>query len=70
MEGRDDGILRCGGLSIHPHVVRTVLASAVAMTDYQVRQTHLGRVCLAEGRFVGGVASAYRESRTSQAVKE
>jgi phenylacetate-coenzyme A ligase PaaK-like adenylate-forming protein len=42
VEGRDDGILRYGDLSIHPHVVRTVLTSAAAVTDYQVRQTQRG----------------------------
>jgi phenylacetate-coenzyme A ligase PaaK-like adenylate-forming protein len=40
--GRDDGILRYGHLSIHPHAVRTVLAAAAAVTDYQVRQTQHG----------------------------
>jgi phenylacetate-coenzyme A ligase PaaK-like adenylate-forming protein len=42
VEGRDDGTLRYGHLGIHPHVVRTVLASAAAVTDYQVRQTQRG----------------------------
>jgi phenylacetate-coenzyme A ligase PaaK-like adenylate-forming protein len=42
VEGRDDGMLRYGHLSVHPHVVRTVLASAAAVTDYQVRQTQRG----------------------------
>jgi phenylacetate-coenzyme A ligase PaaK-like adenylate-forming protein len=42
VEGRDDGILRYGRHSIHPHAVRTVLASAAAVTDYQVRQTQAG----------------------------
>lgn len=42
VEGRDDGVLRYGDVSIHPHVVRTVLASSAAVTEYQVRQTEHG----------------------------
>ena len=42
VEGRDDGMLRYRDVSIHPHVIRTVLASAAAVTDYQVRQTQTG----------------------------
>jgi hypothetical protein len=39
VEGRDDGMLRYGDVSIHPHAVRTVLVSAAAVAEYQVRQT-------------------------------
>jgi phenylacetate-CoA ligase len=42
VQGRDDGILRYGDVNIHPHAIRTVLASAAAVTDYQVRQTPRG----------------------------
>jgi phenylacetate-coenzyme A ligase PaaK-like adenylate-forming protein len=42
VEGRDDGVLRYGDVSIHPHVVRTVLASSAPVTEYQVRQTERG----------------------------
>ncbi len=42
VEGRDDGMLRYGDVSIHPHSIRTVLVSAATVTDYQVRQTPHG----------------------------
>ena len=42
VEGRDDDMLRYGGVSIHPHAIRTVLVLAAAVAEYQVRQTPHG----------------------------
>ena len=42
VDGRDDDMLRFGDISIHPHAIRTVLVSAAAVTEYQVRQTQRG----------------------------
>jgi len=42
VEGRDDGMLRYGEVGIHPHAIATILVSAPAVTEYQVRQTPAG----------------------------
>jgi phenylacetate-CoA ligase len=42
VEGRDDGMLRYGDVSIHPHAIRTILASDAGVTQYQVCQTQHG----------------------------
>ena len=42
VQGRDDGILRYGDVNIHAHAIRSVLVSAHAVTEYQVRQTGRG----------------------------
>jgi phenylacetate-CoA ligase len=42
VDGRGDGILRYGDVRIHPHAIRTVLVSAAAVAEYQVRQTPRG----------------------------
>ena len=38
VSGRSDAALRFGALAVHPFVVRTVLAAASGVVDYQVRQ--------------------------------
>ena len=67
VEGRDDGMLRFGDVGIHPHAIRTVLASAAAVTEYQVRQTPRGidvavvaRDGLDHARLTAGLASSLR----------
>jgi len=42
VEGRDDGMLRYGGVGIHALAVDAVLASPAPVTEYQVRQTERG----------------------------
>ena len=42
VEGRDESMLRYGDVSIHPHAIATILVSAPAVTEYQVRQTQTG----------------------------
>ena len=42
VDGRDDGMLAYGDVSIHPHAIRSVLVSAPGVTEYQVRQTRRG----------------------------
>jgi phenylacetate-CoA ligase len=42
VNGRDDGMLRYGDVSIDPHAIATILVSAAAVTEYQVRQTQAG----------------------------
>ena len=42
VEGRDDGMLRYGRVSIHAHAIGAVLASSAPVTEYQVRQTERG----------------------------
>ena len=42
VEGRDDGLFCYRRVSVHPHAIRTVLASCAAVTEYQVRQTEHG----------------------------
>lgn len=42
VEGRADDVFRFGRLTLHPLVVRSVLAHAPEVTDYRVRQTPAG----------------------------
>ncbi len=42
VEGRQDGILRYGEVTVHPHAIRSVLVSAGTVTEYQVHQTEHG----------------------------
>ena len=42
VQGRDDGMLRYGGVGIHAHAVDAVLASPAPVIEYQVRQTERG----------------------------
>jgi phenylacetate-coenzyme A ligase PaaK-like adenylate-forming protein len=42
VQGRSDEVLRFGGVSIHPIVIRHVLVQTPAVTEYQVRQAATG----------------------------
>jgi phenylacetate-coenzyme A ligase PaaK-like adenylate-forming protein len=42
VEGRSDDVLRFGGVSVHPLVIRSVLVHAPEVVDYRVRQTARG----------------------------
>ena len=42
IEGRADDVFRYGSLAVHPHVIRSALATAGTVCEYQVRQTDDG----------------------------
>ncbi len=42
VRGRADEVLRYPGVTLHPHVIRSVLVASPQIADYQVRQTHEG----------------------------
>ncbi|HST55436.1 MAG TPA: hypothetical protein VLJ42_06020 [Solirubrobacteraceae bacterium] len=43
IEGRNDDVFTyAGGLAVHPHVFRSVLAQVAAISEYQVHQTAVG----------------------------
>jgi phenylacetate-CoA ligase len=51
VEGRADEPFRYGRLEVHPHVLRSALVTALAVREYQVRQTDRGVdvCCVADG---------------------
>jgi phenylacetate-coenzyme A ligase PaaK-like adenylate-forming protein len=42
VEGRSDDVLHFRGVDVHPHVIRSVLATTPEVIDFQVRQTGSG----------------------------
>ena len=42
IDGRADEVFRYGGVAVHPHVIRSVLAGETMVREYQVRQTGNG----------------------------
>ena len=42
VEGRTGGLLRYSSVTIHVHVIRSVIVSTPAILDYQIRQTPRG----------------------------
>jgi phenylacetate-coenzyme A ligase PaaK-like adenylate-forming protein len=42
VDGRGDEVFRYGSVAVHPHVIRSILASRSAVREYQVRQTEGG----------------------------
>jgi phenylacetate-CoA ligase len=42
VQGRADDVLRYPGVTLHPHVIRSVLVQSRQIADYQVRQTAWG----------------------------
>ena len=44
MGARADEVFRYGSVAVHPHVIRSTLASEEAVREYQVRQTEGGTV--------------------------
>ncbi len=42
IDGRADEVFRYGGVAVHPHVIRSALATAGTVREYQVRQTEDG----------------------------
>ncbi len=42
VNGRADEVFRYGGVAVHPHVIRSALASQRTVREYQVRQTEAG----------------------------
>ena len=42
IDGRADEVFRYGSVTVHPHAIRSTLASEEAVREYQVRQTEDG----------------------------
>jgi phenylacetate-CoA ligase len=67
VDGRADDIFRYGPVTVHPHVIRSVLASDAAVREYQVRQTPGGiDVACVTG---GHPAAATTSARLEQALR-
>jgi phenylacetate-CoA ligase len=65
VHGRDDGVFHYGSVVIHPLTVRTILAAAAAVIEYQVRQTHHGidvAVVTGGGLDIGALTTALADS--------
>ena len=61
IDGRADEVFRYGGVAVHPHVIRSILASESAVCEYQIRQTAGGiDVACVTGNPVGAPALAAR----------
>ena len=60
IEGRADDTFRYGGVTVHPHVIRSALAGDGAVREYQVRQTKHGVDidCVTGGRLDTAVLAA------------
>ncbi len=69
VEGRADEVFRYGGVAVHPHVIRSALASAGAVREYQVRQTEDGIdvTCVTGGHFATTALAARLEHALRQA---
>ena len=72
VDGRDEIMLRYGDVSIHPHAIGTILVSAAAVTEYQVRQTQTGidvalvtRDDLDQAALTAALASSLRQAGLS-----
>jgi phenylacetate-CoA ligase len=63
VEGRADEPFRYGRVEVHPHVLRSALATAAAVREYQVRQTERGVdvACVPDGAVAGGELAARLE---------
>jgi phenylacetate-CoA ligase len=63
IEGRADDVFRYGGVAVHPHVIRSALATAGAVCEYQVRQTEDGLdvTCVTGGHLATAALAAQLE---------
>jgi phenylacetate-CoA ligase len=63
VEGRADEPFRYGRLEVHPHVLRSMLVTAAAVREYQVRQTERGVdvACVPDGAVAAGELAARLE---------
>jgi phenylacetate-CoA ligase len=67
-DGRADEVFRYGSVAVHPHVIRSALASEGAVREYQVRQTEGGiDVACVPG---GHLATAALAARLQHALRQ
>ncbi len=69
VEGRADEVFRYGGVDVHPHVIRSALATAGTVREYQVRQTEDGVdvTCVTGGHLSAAALAARLEHVLRQA---
>ena len=69
VDGRADDVFRYGGVAVHPHVIRSTLASEDAVREYQVRQTEGGIdvACVTGGHLATAALAARLEHALRQA---
>jgi phenylacetate-CoA ligase len=69
VSGRADEEFRYGGVAVHPHVIRSALASEGAIREYQVRQTEGGIdvACVTGGSLAEAALTARLEDALCQA---
>ena len=69
VEGRADEVFRYGGVAVHPHVIRSALATAGTVREYQVRQTEDGIdvTCVTGGHLSAAALAARLEHVLRQA---
>jgi phenylacetate-CoA ligase len=69
IEGRADDTFRYGSVAVHPHVIRSTLASEDAVREYQVRQTEGGIDvdCVTTGHLATAALAARLEHALRQA---
>ncbi len=69
VNGRADEVFRYGGVAVHPHVIRSALASDGAVREYQVRQTENGIdvACITGGHLATAALTARLEHALRQA---
>ena len=69
IDGRADDVFRYGGVAVHPHVIRSALATAGTVREYQVRQTEDGVdvTCVTGGHLATTALAARLEHALRQA---
>ena len=69
IDGRADEVFRYGGMAVHPHVIRSALASEPAVREYQVRQIEGGIdvACVTSGHLATTALAARLERSLSRA---
>jgi len=69
IDGRADEVFQYGSVAVHPHVIRSILASESAVCEYQVRQTGSGIhvACVTSGPLAAPALAARLEHALRQA---
>jgi phenylacetate-coenzyme A ligase PaaK-like adenylate-forming protein len=69
IDGRADEVFLYGSVTVHPHVIRSTLASQEAVREYQVRQTERGIdvACVTSGHLATATLAARLEHALCQA---
>jgi len=69
IEGRADDVFRYGSVAVHPHVIRSALATEGTIREYQVRQTDDGVdvTCVTGGHLATAALAARLEHALRQA---